>query len=269
MTKLCTKTGMTKQNFYRARKSRQRRELDEMHLVQLVKRERMEQPRIGTRKLYGMLKEELAQSGVVIGRDRFFEVLRKHDLLVEPLKSEPKTTNSRHCLPVFKNLIQDLEVKAPNEVWVSDITYVRTDQGFVYLALIMDLFSRKIVGYHCGDTLEASGCIAALKMALRTLPKGARPIHHSDRGSQYCCHAYVECLGSLPISMTEVNHCYENAHAERLNGILKQEYCLGYTLRSKKHAYALAKQAVHLYNHKRPHTSLNFQVPEAVHKTSA
>src|SRR5882762_4526001 len=139
-----------------------------------------------------------------------FEELRHRQLLIEKRRAEhPHTTNSRHGLPVFPNLIREVEVITPNEVWVADLTYVRTRQAFMYLALLTDKKSRKIVGYHCGDTLEAEGCIQALDMALRDLPPGVQPIHHSDQGTQYCCHAYVKRLleRGLSISMTERNHC--------------------------------------------------------------
>jgi len=242
--------------------------VDEELVVALVDRERRDQPRIGGRKLHRLLKDELKEAGVEIGRDRMFEVLRDHDLLVDPLPKAPRTTDSRHCLPVFGNLIRDLEPTAPNQIWVSDITYVRTAGRFVYLSLIMDLYSRKIVGYHCGDSLEAMGSIKALDQALADLAADRYPIHHSDRGCQYCCHDYVKRLTSrdLPVSMTEENHCYENPHAERVNGIFKQEYGLRMTFRSLEQARRAVDQAVWLYNNRRPHMSLQYRVPAEVHR---
>jgi transposase InsO family protein len=164
-----------------------------------------------------------------------------------------------------------MELVYPNQAWASDITYIRTDEGFVYLSLLMDLWSRKIVGYHAGDTLEADGALGALDMALRDLPKGAYPVHHSDRGYQYCSHRYVERLQArgLGISMTEELHCYENAHAERLNGILKQEYGLGCSFRRKQQALEAIDEGVFLYNTKRPHLSLNYETPENMHRRIA
>jgi transposase InsO family protein len=265
---VCRKLRMSRQNFYARRKERQRRSVDEDLVVELVQRERKIQPRIGTRKLQVMLRKDLKEAGVKIGRDRLFEVLRQKDLLVPPPKTEfPRTTNSYHCLPVFTNRIKELEVTKPNEVWVGDLTYLRTQEGFVYLALLTDKMSRKIVGYHCGDTLEAEGCLQALESALGDLPAGAQPIHHSDRGSQYCCHEYVQRLNErgLGISMTQVDHCAENALAERMNGILKSEYILGQEFRTKAEARLAADQAVHLYNTRRPHTALGFRVPSEVH----
>lgn len=235
----------------------------------LVQRERRLQPRLGTRKLYHLLKPELEQAGVRLGRDRMFEELRSRALLLEPVAAEyPRTTQSYHNLPVFRNLVKDREVKAPNEVWVSDLSYLRTQEGYLYLALITDKYSRKIVGAHVGDNLEAVGCVRALGNALKDLPARARPIHHSDQGSQYCCHQYVERLAQrgLPISMTESNHCAENALAERMNGILKQEYGLGLEFPTKAAARQAVEQAIWLYNTRRPHTELGYRVPEQVHR---
>ena len=268
VTAVCRKLRMSRQNFYVRRKERQREAVDAALVVELVQKERQVQPRLGTRKLQVLLQKDLEEAGVKIGRDRFFEVLREKDLLVPPPKADfPRTTNSYHCLPVFTNRLKDFEVTKPNEAWVVDFTYVRTALGFVYLALLTDKKSRKIVGYHCGDTLEAEGCVKALEMALRELPAGAKPIHHSDRGSQYCCHEYVNRLvdRGLPISMTESNHCAENALAERMNGILKCEYGLGQEFKSKEDARRAADQAVHLYNTRRPHSALNFRFPQEVH----
>lgn len=265
---LCKRSGMTRQNYYAKRKRRQKMVVDEDFILSLVKRERREQPRLGGRKVLFLIKDELEENNAAIGRDRFFDLLRPNRLLVERKKSFiPRTTNSRHTLPVFKNLIADRETTGPNQIWVSDLTYIRTDEGFIYGALITDAYSRKIVGSHAGDSLEAEGCISAVNKALRELPANRFPIHHSDRGCQYCCHAYVDVLQGrgLSISMTEANHCYENAMAERVNGILKQEYGLDYTFPTKEQAVSAFYQAVNLYNNNRPHMSLNYQTPAKVH----
>jgi putative transposase len=218
--------GITRQNYYARRKARQRRGVDAELVVALVIGERQLQPRLGTRKLHFMLKGALLKEGVGLGRDRFLEVLREKGLLLAPKPAEyPCTTDSRHALPVFTNRIKGRVVNQPNEVWVGDLTYVRTAMGFLFLALLTDKVSRKVVGYHCGDTLEAGGCLAALQQAVAQMPAGARPIHHSDRGTQYCSHEYVNWLVAhgLSLSMTETDHCAENALAERMNGILKSE----------------------------------------------
>jgi putative transposase len=268
---LCARVGISRQNYYAARRLRQRREIDEALVLELVKRERRMQPRLGGRKLLHLLREEFTEAGVQIGRDRFFELLAESDLLVVPKPSAPRTTRSRHSLPVFANLVTGKVLKGPNEVWVSDLTYIRTDEGFLYAALITDAYSRKIVGAHIGDSLEAEGCLRALDEALKGLPGDKHPIHHSDRGCQYCCHEYVERLQSrgLGISMTQVMHCYENAQAERVNGILKQEYELDRRFRTKAQARRTFEQAVWLYNHRRPHLGLSYRFPAEVHEKAA
>lgn len=260
---------MSRQNYYARRRQRQRRQLDGQLVASLVQRERQLQPRLGTRKLHHLLKPELEQAGVRIGRDRLFEELRQRELLLRPVPAPyPHTTQSYHNLPVFGNLLKQTEAKGPNEVWVSDLTYLRTLEGYMFLALITDKYSRKVVGAHLGDSLEAIGCVRALEEALQELPAGAHPIHHSDQGSQYCCHQYVERLQErgLAISMTESNHCAENALAERMNGILKQEYGLGVEFPTKAAVRQAVEQAIWLYNTKRPHTALGYRVPQEVHQ---
>ena len=263
---------MTRQNYYARRKARQRQEVDAELVVALVVAERQLQPRLGTRKLHFMLQAKLVAAGVGLGRDRFLEVLRTQALLLEPKPTEyPCTTNSQHCLPVFRNRIKGLVVSQPNEVWVGDLTYIRTAAGFLYLALLTDKCSRKVVGYHCGETLAAGGCLAALKNALADLPVGAKPIHHSDQGTQYCCHEYVNWVAAhgLSVSMTETDHCAENALAERMNGILKGEYGLGGEFKTKAGAHQAVDQAVYLYNTRRPHTALGYRTPQAAHSLVA
>lgn len=262
---------MSRQNYYARRRQRQRRAIEGDLVASLVQRERQVQPRLGTRKLYHILKPELEEAGIELGRDRMFEELRKRELLLEPIAAEyPITTQSYHNLPVFENRIKELDLNAPNQVWVSDLTYLRTEEGFLYLSLITDRYSRKIVGWHVGDSLESEGCLRALNRALAELPEDSKLIHHSDRGCQYCCHQYVSRLQEhgLGISMTQSNHCAENALAERVNGILKGEYGLGREQRTKEQAKRMVEQAVHLYNRRRPHSALNFRVPEEVHSLS-
>ena len=268
---LCRLAGMSRQNFYKCRGVRQRKKVDEQLVRQLVEAERALQPRLGGLKLHSMLHEKLEVQNVHLGRDRFFEVLRNQALLLEPLPKAPRTTNSAHSLPVFSNLVKDLELTSPNQVWISDITYIRTREDFAYLSLITDKYSRKVIGYHLGSTLEAQETLKALKMALKELPECAKPIHHSDRGCQYCCHEYVNELKKhgLKISMTEVDHCAENAQAERMNGILKQEYFLNHEFRSVAQARKAIVEAVYLYNTRRPHRSLKCRTPAYVHSLAA
>jgi transposase InsO family protein len=267
IVELCAHVGMSRQNYYAARRLRRRREVDEELIVELAKRERQMQPRLGGRKLMHLLEGDLREAGVEIGRDRFFEVLARNDLLVVAKRGRPRTTNSRHSLPVFGNLLRGKEMTGPDQAWVSDLTYIRTEEGFLYAAVITDVYSRKIVGAHIGDSLEAEGCLQALEQALKSLAEGKHPIHHSDRGCQYCCHAYVERLQArgLPISMTQIMHCYENALAERVHGILKLEYEMDRTFRTKGQAKQAFEQAVWLYNHRRPHLMLDYRFPADVH----
>jgi transposase InsO family protein len=260
---------MSRQNYYARRRQRQRRQVNGDLLAALVRSQRARQPRLGTRKLYHLLKGELNGAGVKLGRDRMFEELRARGLLLEPLPAQYRqTTQSYHNLPVFRNLVKDIQAQRPNEIWVSDLTYLRTREGFMYLALITDKYSRKIVGWNFGDSLEAIGCVRALELALAQLPKRREVIHHSDQGSQYCCHEYVNRLQErgVKISMTESNHCAENAMAERMNGILKQEYGLGGEFPTKKLAQAAVSQGIRLYNTCRPHGALGNRIPSEVHQ---
>ncbi len=259
---------MSRQNYYARRRQRQRRRVDSDLVVELVTQERQLQPRLGTRKLHSMLKETLKDSEVHLGRDRMFELLGEEGLLLKPRPAAyPRTTNSSHALPVFGNRVKDLEVTAAHQVWVGDLTYLRTKEGFLYLSLLTDKGSRKVVGYNCGQSLGAEGSIAALDMALAELPQGKGPIHHSDRGVQYCCHEYVGRLqeSGLGISMTETDHCAENALAERINGILKSEYGLDREFESIESARLAVEQAIRLYNNRRPHTALKYQTPQEMH----
>ncbi len=261
---------MSRQNYYKHRRQRQRHEVDEALVVALVHRERALQPRLGGRKLRHMLQADLAEAAVSIGRDRFFAVLRAHGLLVGRRPRSARTTDSRHSFRVYENLLAEAALTGPHQAWVSDITYLRTAEGFVYVSLVMDAYSRMIVGFDCSDTLEREGALRAARQAIRQLPAGAAPIHHSDRGSQYCCGDYVRCLeaAGIQVSMTQANHCYENARAERLNGILKQEYGLGGCLRDTASAQQAVSEAVALYNGRRPHTALGYSTPMRVHRAA-
>lgn len=266
--RLCLEVGISRQAYYLARKARKRRAVDAELVLSLVRCERRVQPRLGTRKLKSLLAEPLREQGISLGRDRWFRLLREAKLLLERRRRRgPRTTDSRHNFRTYVNLLNDLELSGPHQAWVSDITYVRTEEGWLYVSLISDAWSRKIVGYAAHETLEALGSLSALEQALRQLAEGAEVIHHSDRGVQYCCWEYVKRLEfrGVRVSMTEANHCYENAQAERLNGILKQEYGLGETLKSRAQARELLRQAVELYNTRRPHVGLEYRIPSEVH----
>jgi putative transposase len=265
---LCQWAQMTPQNYYARRSVRCREDVDLALVLVLVKAEREQQPRLGVRKLYFLIAPELRAAGVKLGRDRLFVELGKVGLLVERKPSEwPKTTHFDPNLPVFKNLIKRRKVTGPNQVWVADITYIRTAQAFMYLALITDRWSRKILGYHLGETLATEQVLKALAMALKGLKGGERPIHHSDRGCQYASHAYVAGVrkAGLRLSMTEKNHSAENAMAERVNGILKQEYWLDANFAGRQEARQATSHGIRMYNTRRPHTALQFATPQQVH----
>jgi transposase InsO family protein len=268
---LAEKLGMSRQNFYRRRIARHKAEINARLVEQLVRRERALQPRLGGRKLFKIFAPVLKKEGIKLGRDRFFAVLREKGLLVPPLPKSPTTTRFEPSLPVFHNLAAGLALTGPNQAWAADITYIRTDEGYLYLSLITDMWSRKIVGFHVGDSLETEGALSALDMALATLGYGEKPVHHSDRGCQYASHRYVGRLSEagLQISMTEEMHCYENAMAERVNGILKQEYYIGSCFRNRDQAKEAVKEAVYLYNTRRPHMSLDYETPEKMHRIAA
>jgi len=264
---------MSRQNYYQQRSLRSRESIDESLVLELVRRERCLHPQIGCRKLLGLLKADLQSAQVKIGRDRFFALLGREDLLIERKPNYARTTNSWHGFGVYPNLAKDLTLTGPDQLLVSDITYIRTLEGFMFLSLVMDSFSRAIVGYDSSDSLEMQGALRALSMAQRQLPRSRtiRTVHHSDRGSQYCCGPYIAQLESkkMSISMTEQNHCYENSQAERLNGILKQEYGLGELFKSKSSVPAAVREAVSLYNEYRPHGALGNRVPMSVHRQAA
>ena len=236
-------------------------------VVGLVQDIRRYQPRIGGKKLYKLLKADLDKLEGPTGRDKFFDILRKRGLLVKRRKKYATTTDSWHRFHKYKNKLRNKRLTGPNQAYVSDITYLRTCEGFVYLFLQTDAYSRKITGWDLGDSLAIDGAIKALQMTIKQSinPDGA--IHHSDRGIQYCSKEYVEILNrnKMQISMTEENHCYENAMAERVNGILKEEFLLDETFANKASALKAVKEAIQSYNNRRPHWSLKLCTPQQIH----
>lgn len=225
-------------------------------------------PRLGTRKLYFRLRPQLQAEGIKVGRDKLFCLLGQLGLLIAPRRRYVQTTMSRHHLRRYPNLVQALELKAIEQVWVADITYIRTLQGTCYLNLVTDAFSRKIVGYAVAANMEAVSMGKALEMALCQKQTCTETIHHSDRGVQYCSSHYVGlATGSkMRMSMTQDSDPYENALAERMNRTLKEEFGLGRTLQSLAQAQQLIEQATELYNHHRPHLALQMKTPQQVHK---
>jgi putative transposase len=267
LTALCRLAGLSRQAYYQGVRQRRSQTRDDQRILAAVHRERREQPRLGTRKLQHLL----SANGVSVGRDYLFKLLDQNDLLVAPKKRKTRTTYVDQALPVYRNLLYALEPTRPHQLWVADMTFIDTDEGFLYLSLITDRVSRVIVGWHAADNAAATGSIKALQLAISQLPADRWPIHHSDRGSQYCCHAYVAVLAErgLPISMTEQNHCYENAHAERVNGILKDEFNLDGKFRSHTHARTAIQQAITTYNTRRPHLALHLRTPQQSHLLAA
>ena len=268
---LCRQLGMSRQNYYKEKRKRKTKSINEKLILELIKQERHLQPMLGGRKLLNRLHKELTSETISMGRDRFFDLLRKHRLLIRKKPNNARTTNSDHGFRTYGNVFKDCIPKSPGDAWVSDITYIRTNEGFIYLSLITDAFSRKIIGYDSGDSLEATGCMKSLKQALGQLANEKNPIHHSDRGSQYCCKDYIQLLKErkIQISMTEANHCYENAMAERINGILKHEYGLKQEFKTKAQAKTAIKQSIQLYNEFRPHYKLDMRTPAEVHSLAA
>lgn len=185
----------------------------------MVRKEPKEQPRVGSCKLHVALQPSFKAAGLKISRDSLYDILREHDMLIRRKKVTCRTTYSHHRFYNYENLVKDMEVTGFNQVWVSDITYIRTVSGFCYLALITDMYSRKIVGYDINDSLELARCLRALRKPLKAAQPATRLVHHSDRGIQYCSNQYVDELKKhgIQISMTEENHCYENAIAEIVN----------------------------------------------------
>jgi transposase InsO family protein len=228
----------------------------------------MEEPMTGCRKIHDRISPQLAEEGILVGRDKLFEVLGERGMLVKTRKSFARTTYSNHSYAVAPNRVKNLNISRPNQVFVADITYIRLRSDFAYLFLVTDLFSRKIIGYHLSSNLRHEGAIAALEMALKDVSETDGIIHHSDRGCQYCCHEFLKALGRYKMtpSMTDENHCYQNAVAERVNGTLKMEFFLDSTFKNKKLASDAVEDAIRIYNTKRTHWSLRLQTPQQVYQ---
>ena len=270
LAKLCGWFGITRQAYYQNNWEGISTTLEEDLIIQRVKQIRETHRRMGTRKLYEMLQPFMLEHQIKIGRDALFNMLSANHLLVRKRKRRIQTTNSYHWLRKHPNLIRKFVPTEPNQLWVSDITYWKIKTGeHLYISFITDAYSRKIVGYQVAETMEAIESIQALQMALSAL--GAEShlhlIHHSDRGIQYCSHAYVKLLqdNNIQISMTENGDPLENALAERINGIIKEEYLETYDISNLKDAKKLLKSVVELYNTERPHMSISNLTPNIIH----
>lgn len=235
----------------------------------MVEKQRKLLPKVGTRKLYYLIKQELELRNIKFGRDKLFVLLKEYGLLIKPKRRYIQTTMSRHYLRKWPNIAKNLEVKEPDQLWVSDITYIKTEEGNCYLNMITDAYSRKIVGYAIDSTMETNSMINALKMATnQKVNNTAKTIHHSDRGLQYCSQEYVSLTAknNIRLSMTENSDPYENALAERMNRTIKEEFGINRKLKSKEQAVRLVQESIYLYNTKRPHLSLKMRTPEQVYK---
>lgn len=264
---MCELFGKSRQAYYQRSKYNYKEVAKEEILLQIVEKYRKLMPKIGGRKLLDLIQSNLPAE-LAIGRDSFFDLLRRHGLLVGKRRRRARTTFSNHWLNKHPNLIKEFVSTSANQLWVSDITYLNTANDFVFLNLITDAYSRKIVGWVIGDSLEAKHTVEALRMALEQLPKGTEGlIHHSDRGVQYCCNDYVKVLNNknIKISMTENGDPRENAIAERVNGILKDEWLNQMKLETLEQAVVELKRIIMIYNNHRPHLSLDMKTPEFAH----
>ena len=259
--------GFTPQAYHKKTKQHFIKEVNEQLIIQQVLELRKEQPRCGTRKLLMMLQPFFVQHHIAIGRDAFFDLLSKNKMLVRKTKRSVHTTNSKHHFRRYPNLAKDFTPFKAHELWVSDITYIPLKDRFAYLFLITDAYSRKIVGHHVSDDMKVSSAVIALKKALDQKPIETIVLHHSDRGIQYCSNEYVALLQQhhALISMTQSGDPLENAIAERVNGILKTELISSSYDDIDKAALSIAR-AVIIYNFKRRHSSLNYQIPNDVHQ---
>ncbi len=264
---LCRLFGKTRHSYYDSLWRKERSLLKEDIILQEVINIRKALPKLGTRKLHYLLQDKLLSHNISIGRDYLFNLLSEHKLLIRRRKRNVITTNSRHWMKKYSNLIRDTIVIRPEQVWVSDITYIRMINQWGYLSLITDAYSRKIVGYSFRNDLAAQGCIDALQMALDNRIYTKSIIHHSDRGSQYCSKNYVNLLleNNMAISMTENGDPYENALAERVNGIIKIEFNLHSSQLGFEKTHKLIKNSINSYNSIRPHASCDYLTPEQAH----
>jgi transposase InsO family protein len=268
---ICRWFGISRQAYYQHEWSLSEEVFQCDLLLEEVREIRKNHKKIGVRKFQEMLRSFMHENRIKMGRDTLFDLFSAHGMLIRTRKRRVNTTNSHHWLKKYPNMIIDFIPSSPNELWVSDITYWEIQGRFVYISLITDAYSRKIIGYHLSENLRAEETIKALNMALSGLKKRAETseqlIHHSDRGSQYCSTQYVDLLKKnyIEISMTQSGDPLENAIAERVNGIIKGEYLLNYKCKNIEDARKRLAEAVSLYNKERPHSSIGNFTPEVVH----
>lgn len=268
--RLCGLFGKSRQAWYQRTKAKEETAFQHLIIKQWVEEIRENLPRLGGKKLYFLLEDKIRMHRFTCGRDKLFDLLRVEGMLIRPRRKYAHTTDSKHHFHCWPNLIKGFEVEAAEQLWVSDITYLAlTKPGqFVYLALITDAYSHQIMGFHLSNRLKTKLCTAALKMAIRRRQFPQRVlIHHSDRGIQYCSHRYVETLqdNDIHLSMTQNGSPYDNPIAERVNGILKQEFALDQRFDHYRQALAQVVPAISKYNELRPHGSCNYLTPCQAH----
>ena len=265
----CRILNISPQTIYQYQRRRYKREQELSTIKQWVQEYRMFMPRIGGRKLYWLIKPKLVAHKIKMGRDAFFDYLRVHKLLVRPRRSYTKTTFSKHWMKKHPNLTKDAPAPIrPEQTLVADITYVTSKQGTHYLSLVTDAYSRRIMGYHVSDTMPVGEVVKALNMSVKARCYEHEAIHHSDRGLQYCAREYQEVLekNNIKPSMTDGYDCYQNALAERVNGILKNEFLI-HQCNTLDELRVLVDESVYIYNHIRPHLSLNMRTPFEIHQS--
>lgn len=262
--------GISRQSVYQQELSYQERLAELKKVKTVVQTVRMKMPRLGTRKLYYLLKESFVENNIKIGRDALFSYLRSENMLIKPKKNYTKTTNSKHWLKKHPNLYGAIKLVRPEQVFVSDITYLKSSKKTYYLSLVTDAYSRKIMGYKLSKNMNAENVVKALEMAVSSRFYSCKLIHHSDRGLQYASEVYQNKLKNENIipSMTDGYDCYQNALAERINGILKQEFLI-YDCNSRSQLELLVKESIEIYNSIRPHLALDMNTPNFIHKNSS
>lgn len=259
--------GVSRQAIYQGEQRAKTRNSTLEKIKPLINAVRIKMPRIGTRKLYYLLKDEFEACHIKIGRDALFDYLRQENMLVRPKKNYTKTTDSKHWLRKHPNLVKGCKIHRSEQVFVSDITYLKSKERTHYLSLVTDAYSRKIMGYHLSDDMASDQVVKALKMAITNRKFNSHLIHHSDRGLQYCSAIYQKELKEHHVesSMTDGYDCYQNALAERVNGILKNEFlihrCNNYNELNK-----MIKESIKTYNEERPHMKLKYKTPSFVHE---
>ena len=262
--------GYSGQYFYKQQKDKDLERSKQIQVKALVDKERKQLPRLGTRKIFHLIQPVLESQKVKIGRDKLFSLMSAYGLLIKLVRRYTQTTMSRHWLKKWPNIYKHELVKQPDQVWVSDITYLKTEEGNCYLNMVTDAFSRKILGYAVADNMGTESMIKALKMATAFKQNNLiSTIHHSDRGIQYCSTEYhrLTAKNNIRLSMTENSDPYENALAERMNRTIKEEFGLDKKLKDRNQVYKLLEESIFLYNNKRPHLALKMKTPEEVYKT--